>query len=154
MIKYIIVLLTAAAPILELRGAIPLAIFQYNFSPLAAFVISVIGNILPVLFLLKYLEPISVFLSAKSKMFKKFFNWLFTRTCKKHSKTFEVWGAIALVSFVAIPLPLTGAYSGVVAAFIFCIPPKKALPLIALGVVLAGIIVTFSTMGLLAFISL
>ncbi len=152
--KYLIVLLTAASPILELRGSIPLAIFQYNFSPLAAFVLSVIGNILPVIILLKYLEPVSNFLSEKSAMFKKFFNWLFTRTCAKHSKSFEIWGSVALVIFVAIPLPLTGAYSGVVAAFVFCIPPKKALPLISLGVALAGIIVTLSTVGLLAFISL
>lgn len=151
--KYLIVFLTAAAPILELRGAIPLAIFQYNFSPIEAFVVSVIGNIFPVIILLKYLEPVSNFLSAKSKFFKSFFNWLFTRTCTKHSKQFEIWGAVALVIFVAIPLPLTGAYSGVVAAFVFCIPPKKALPLIALGVALAGIIVTLSTVGLLTFMN-
>ncbi len=139
--KYLIVLLTAASPILELRGAIPLAIFQYNFSPLAAFVLSVIGNILPVIILLKYLEPVSNFLSEKSAMFKKFFNWLFTRTWAKHSKSFEIWGSVALVIFVAIPLPLTGAWTGAGLAFLMKMPFLKAFSAIVLGVLVAGIIV-------------
>ena len=74
--------------------------------------------------------------------FDKFFTFLFERTRRKHSKKFEKWGALALITFVAIPLPITGGWSGALAAFVFGIPFKKALPLIFSGVIIAGVIVT------------
>lgn len=150
--RYFWVLLLAAAPISELRGAIPLAI-TYGFSPISAYILGVIGNIIPIIILLKYLGPISEFLSKNFKIFDKFFKWLFERTRSKHCRQIEVWGALALVSFVAIPMPLTGAYTGVAAAFIFCIPPKKSLSLIFTGILIAGLIVTLSTVGFLSFIN-
>ncbi|MEK7578578.1 MAG: small multi-drug export protein [Patescibacteria group bacterium] len=145
MLKELTTFFVAALPLSELRGAIPLAILKFGFSPYKALGISVLGNILPILPLLMGLEKISEYLSHKFYWFNRFFNWLFERTKIKHSKHFAYWGDLALFIFVAIPLPLTGAYSGVVAAFIFGIPLKHAFWSIALGVLAAGLIVTAVT---------
>ena len=145
----LITFLIAALPLSELRGAIPLALSVYGLSPLSAFVWAVLGNMAPVIFLVWLLEPVSRYLSHHFYFFNRFFAWLFERTRKKHSRKFEIWGALALVVFVAIPLPLTGGWAGSAAAFVFGVPFKKALPLIFLGVVIAGIIVTLISLGLL-----
>lgn len=145
MLNELITFFSAALPIVELRGAIPLGIVKFGFSPYKAFVISVLGNMLPVLPLLLGLEKISEYLSHRFYGFNKFFNWLFERTRKRHSGHFNHWGDLALMIFVAIPLPLTGAYSGAVAAFVFGIPAKHAFWSITLGVIIAGLIVTAVT---------
>ncbi len=143
-------LLIAMVPIGELRVALPLALTTFNLNLILAFLISVIGNMLPVVVIVFLLDPVSIFLSKHSKFFKWFFEWLFEHTRKKHSKKFETLEEVALVTFVAIPLPMTGAWSGALAAFVFGIPPKKSLPLIFLGVLIAGVIVSILTLGLKA----
>ena len=138
-------------PISELRGAIPVAIGIYNLNPIEAYFLAVVGNIIPVVFILKYIDPISKYLMSKSKFFHKFFSYLFEHTRKKHTRKFEKWGALALITFVAIPLPVTGGWSGALAAFVFGVPFKKALLLIFLGVMIAGVIVTGLSLGIWGF---
>jgi uncharacterized membrane protein len=140
-------LIISMLPVSELRGAIPMAIGVYHLSPLQAYVISVIGNIIPVIFILKYVEPISNYLMSKSNFFSRFFAWLFERTRRKYNGKFEKWGALALITFVAIPLPVTGGWSGAIAAFVFGIPFWKALLYVFLGVMIAGVIVTGLSLG-------
>lgn len=135
----------AMTPIGELRASLPVALTVYNMNWLLAFLVSVIGNLVPVVILLLFLGPVSQWLSLKFKICNKFFSWLFERTRKKSSARIEKYGSIALVSFVAIPLPFTGAWTGAIAAFLFNIPFKKSFPLISLGVVIAGIIVLLLT---------
>lgn len=142
----IITFILAALPLSELRGSIPLAILKFDFTPTKAFLISFLGNALPILPLLIGLEKISGYLSKKSRWFNTFFSWLFQRTRYKHENHFHYWGDLALFIFVAIPLPLTGAYSGAIAAFVFGIPKKHAFWSITLGVLAAGLIVTFVTL--------
>jgi uncharacterized membrane protein len=134
-------------PVSELRGSIPVAIGIYNLNPIEAYFLAVIGNIIPVIFILKYIDPVSEYLMSKSKFFNKFFTCLFEHTRRKHNGKFEKWGALALITFVAIPLPVTGGWSGALAAFVFGIPFKRALPLIFLGVMIAGVIVTGLSLG-------
>ncbi len=131
----------------ELRGSIPVAIGLYNLDPIKAYFISIIGNMVPVIFILKYIDPISKYLMFRSNFFNKFFSYIFDHTRKNHNGKFEKWGAFALITFVAIPLPVTGGWSGAIAAFVFGIPFKKALPLITLGVIIAGVIVTGLSLG-------
>lgn len=145
-------LILAMMPVGELRASLPIALTQYNLSLPLAFAISVIGNMIPVVVIVYLLEPISKFLSRHSKFFEWFFEWLFEHTRKRHSKKFETMEEIALVTFVAIPLPMTGAWSGALAAFVFGIKPKMAIPLITLGVIIAGIIVSIITLGVSYFI--
>lgn len=145
---YLSVLIQAALPIWELRGALPVALKVYHLPLWQAFLICVAGNIIPVIFWIYFLEGISKFLMERFKFWRNFFNWLFERTRKKHSRRFEVWGDLALIAFVAIPLPFTGGWTGSVAAFVFGVPPKKSIPLILAGIIIAGIIVAIFILSL------
>jgi len=145
------IFLIAMSPIFELRGSIPVALGVYQWPVWSAYFVSIIGNLVPVVFLLLLLESVSKYLSSHSRLFSRFFTWLFERTRKRHGTKFERWQDFALVILVAIPLPFTGAWTGSLCAFVFGIPFKKALPLIALGVIIAGFIVTLITLGIINF---
>jgi len=142
-------ILVGMSPFLELRGSIPLALTVYHLPVWSSFLFSVVGNLVPVIFILWLLERTSQFLSRHFSFFERFFSWLFERTRKRHREKFEKWEDFALIILVAIPLPLTGAWTGSLAAFVFGIPPKRAFSLIAIGVLIAGVIVTLSTLGVI-----
>ena len=137
-------IIIAAIPIAELRGAIPVAIGVYGMAPEAAYFLAVLGNMIPVIPLLLFLDPVSTYLRS-FKPFDMFFSWLFERTHRNHTRNFEKYGTMALTLFVAVPLPVTGAWTGSAAAFVFGIEFKHALPAILVGVMIAGLIVTFVT---------
>ncbi|MDI6821546.1 MAG: small multi-drug export protein [Actinomycetota bacterium] len=145
--KEIAIIFIAMLPIAELRLALPMALNVYQMSIGEAFFWSALGNFLPIFFIVYLLEGVSHWLSEHFHLFNRFFTWLFERTRRKHSKKFEIFKNMALVTFVAIPLPMTGAWSGV-AAFVFGIPPKRSLPLIGLGILIAGIIVASLSQGM------
>ncbi len=138
----------AMIPIAELRGALPIALGAYKLPLWQAYPLVVIGNMIPVFFILWLIEPVSNFL-RRWKIFDKFFIWLFERTRKKFYSKHAKWGDFALIFFVAIPLPVTGAWTGSLAAWLFGIQKKKALPLILLGVLIAGVIVSILSLGVL-----
>jgi uncharacterized membrane protein len=142
----LIVFLISMTPVSELRGAIPLALTLYHLPWWKAFLISVIGNILIILPVIIFLEKSSELLMRKSKVLNSFFNWLFERTRKKISKSYDKYRNLALLIFVAIPLPMTGAWTASVAAYLLGLSKKEALIYIGLGVVGAGIIVTLTTL--------
>jgi uncharacterized membrane protein len=136
--KEYIVMIVGALPVTELRGAIPLALY-YGMSFSKAFWLSIIGNtifIAPALFLL---EPVSRRL-RRFKIWARFFDWVFERT-KKNADAIQKYEALGLCIFVAIPLPMTGAWSGVIAASLFKIKFRYAFMAIVLGVMGAGLIV-------------
>jgi len=149
MTKELLTLAIAMTPIGELRVAIPIAIAVYHLPPLSAFFWAFLGNLIPGVFLLWVLEPLTRYLDDHFYVLNRFFAWLFERTRRKHSHKFEYWGALALIGFVAIPLPMTGVWSGAVAAFVFGIPFKKALFCLTVGAFIAGVIVTLATLGVL-----
>ena len=129
------VVILAALPISELRGAIPLALAM-DFTPLKAYLLSVGGNTLPVVPLLFLLQPVSEKL-RHIPVFEKFFNWLFEKT-KKKAGLIEKFEALGLILFVAVPLPITGAWTGCVAATIRF---RYAFPAILAGIVIAGLVI-------------
>jgi len=137
--KDYIVMIVGALPVSELRGAIPLAL-SFGMPLAKAFWLSVLGNciiVIPALFLF---EPVTKVL-RKFKIWSKFFDWVFERT-KKNSDVVQKYEALGLAIFVAIPLPITGAWSGVIAASLFKIRFRYAFPSIVLGVICAGLIVS------------
>lgn len=142
----------AMTPIGELRLSIPLALNNYHLSVSSAYLISLLGNMVPAIFLLWFLGPLSDYLSHRFYFFNRFFSWLFQRNENNHKEKFERWKELALVVLVAIPLPLTGAWTGAICSFVFRIPFKKALPLIFIGVAIAGIAVSLLTIGITNFI--
>jgi uncharacterized membrane protein len=141
--EFLKVFFTAAAPISELRGAIPLAIKTLHISWPVAFVVALAGNLLPVPFLLLFLDPI-VKLLSKVKLFERIINWVFERS-KRRGKLVERYESIGLTIFVAIPFPLTGAWTGAILAFLLGLPFWRAFIAIAIGVLIAGAIVTTLT---------
>ncbi|MFA5410603.1 MAG: small multi-drug export protein [Candidatus Omnitrophota bacterium] len=146
--KELLVTIVAALPISELRGAIPLAL-SFNMPLTKAFWLAVLGNlsfVVPALFLF---EPLSNKL-RKFKLWSRFFDWLFKRT-KRNADTVQKYEALGLVLFVAMPLPMTGAWSGVIAATLFKIRFRYALLAIVAGVLFAGLIVsTLSVLGIVS----
>ena len=142
-------MIISAMPIAELRGGIPVAVGVYDLAIMEAYLWAVIGNMIPVFFILWLLPSISKWLSERSKYAKRFFDWLFARTKRKFYDKHEKWGNFALFLFVAIPLPVTGAWTGSLAAFLFGIPKKQAIPYIFLGVLTAGVIISLATAGVI-----
>lgn len=149
----LVVLIIAALPISELRGAIPIAIGVYGFDPVTAYLLGVVGNLLPVPILLKLLEPMTALLRRAAPC-DRLITWLFARTRRRHSALIARLGAVALVLLVAVPLPATGAWTGAFVAHVFGIPFRYALPLIAVGVCIAGVLVTLATLGVIRFLFL
>ncbi|MFH1269676.1 MAG: small multi-drug export protein [Candidatus Omnitrophota bacterium] len=137
--KEYIVMLVGALPISELRGAIPLAL-SLGMPLNKAFWLSVAGNIIPVIPALFLLEPVSNRL-RRFKIWSRFFDWLFERT-KRRADTVQKYEALGLALFVAIPLPVTGAWTGIVAASLFKIRFRYAFIAIVSGVFVAGLIVS------------
>ena len=149
---YLATALMSIIPFTELRASIPAAYGLFDIPMWQIFIIAVASNIIPAVFIVWLLEPLSGYLMQKSKFFEKFFNWLFERTRKKFYKKYEKWGNTALTVFVAIPLPVTGAWTGAIAAFLFGIPLKKAVPLIFTGLLIAATVITLITIGAFSFI--
>lgn len=133
------VFLISMLPIVELRGAVPVG-HLFGMNPLATFAVAVAGNMLPIPFILLLLGPISRFL-MRFRLGKAFFEWLFARTRRK-SGSIEKYETLGLTIFVAIPLPVTGGWTGAMAAFLMGVKFHHAMWSILLGVMIAGVIMT------------
>lgn len=139
--KYLITALIGMTPIIELRGAIPIAYGYFKLSYFEAFLCSFVGNIIPIYFIVKYIGPVFKFL-RKFKPFRIIIDWVTTRASNKIAKDerLQNFTALGLFLFVAIPLPGTGAWVGSLIANMLEVPVKKALPPLIIGVFTAGII--------------
>lgn len=145
-LKYLATLIISMTPIIELRGAIPVAVFTFHLSYIEAFIISLIGNIIPIYFIVKYIRPLFDFF-GRWKPFKIIIDWATKRATNKiaESEKLQNFTALGLFLFVAIPLPGTGAWVGSLIANFLDLPLKKAFPPLALGVLAAGIIILTGT---------
>ncbi|MBI4846128.1 MAG: small multi-drug export protein [Candidatus Omnitrophica bacterium] len=139
-----LVVLLSALPISEVRGSIPVGIMMH-MHPLKVFLLSIFGNILPILPLLYLLEPVSEKM-RKFSLLKKFFDWLFEHA-KKKSEVIEKYELLGLMIFIAIPLPMTGAWTGCVAASLLKLDKKLSFLAAVAGVMIAAVIVMILTIG-------
>lgn len=144
----LVTFLYAMTPIGELRLAIPYGIFAAKLPWQEAVAISVIGNFVPVLPFLVFLEYFSEKI-MKYERLGRLFDWAFERT-RRRSALVERFEAVGLVLFVGVPLPFTGAWSGCIAAFLFRIRWRLALPCIAMGILMAAFIVTLVCKGVVS----
>ncbi|MCD6382942.1 MAG: small multi-drug export protein [Thermoplasmata archaeon] len=136
-------------PIVELRGALPVALLYYRYSIPKAYILSVVGNMIPIPFLLRFFPDVERYLRRYPR-WERFFNWLFSRTRRRAEGKIERYEKLGLMVFVAIPLPITGAWTGTVVAYLFGIDFSSSLLYIFLGVLIAGVIVlTISLSGIL-----
>jgi uncharacterized membrane protein len=149
MIEIIKIFLISTLPIVELRGAIPIGIVEYGIPFQIVFLVAIFGNILPVFFIIWFMEKFVRTRYDNGLKLPKLLQLKLLNTEKKAKNRIEKIGEIALIPFVAVPLPLTGAWTAILVAFIFKIPYKRAIPLIFIGLIISGIIVTLSTLGLI-----
>ncbi len=126
-------------PIIELRGAIPLGA-ALGLNMFACFAISVAGNMLPVPFILLFINAI-IQAMKKTKHLSRFANWLEAKA-EKNKKKITSFGFFGLVLFVGIPIPGTGAWTGSLAGSVIRMPFWRALLATFLGVLMAGVIMT------------
>ena len=134
----------AMVPVLELRGALPIGVGM-GLPPIVAAIIAMVGNLVPIPFILILLRYIFDFLRDK-KYTKKLIIWL-EKKADKNRKTIDKYGWLGLVILVAIPLPGTGAWTGALVASCLDMNKKQSFAAIAAGVVIAGIIVLAITYG-------
>ncbi len=148
--KYLIIALISMVPLIELRGAVPIAVTM-GLPMVPSFIIAVLFNMLPVPFI--YFFARKVLLWGKDKpIIGKFFSWCLEKGEKGGRKLQETAGNglfWALFIFVGIPLPGTGAWTGTLAASILDIGFKKSSIAVMAGVCLAGLIMLAASQGLL-----
>ncbi len=145
MTKYIITFLVSMVPIIELRGAIPIGT-GLGLGWLECYILCVIGNMVPVPFILMFIKAILNWMSGIHKFhFDDIANWVFKKAEKNKPKV-QKYGKIGLWAFVAIPLPGTGAWTGSLVAALLGMDFKKSIFTVFLGVLTAGAIMTAASL--------
>lgn len=141
--------LMAMAPVVELRGAIPFGHNVLGLNIWLAVAASIVGNLLPVPCIIIYVRRVFAFLRRKIPKLNHMVDRL-VRKAEGKRETVNKYGFWGLCILVAIPLPGTGAWTGAMVAAFMDMRIKKAFPAIALGVLIAGVVVTFLTVGVTA----
>jgi len=138
-------MLLSMVPVLELRGAIPIGVAN-GLNIWVAIGVSIVGNLLPVPFIILFIRKIFAWLRKLSRRLDGLIAKLEQRAARKSDVVlrYAFWGLVVLV---AIPLPGTGAWTGALVAAMLNMRLKRAFPAIALGVLIAGIVVAFVTYG-------
>lgn len=146
--KELVVFIISILPILELRGGL-IAASLLNVSPLTGYIVSIIGNTLPVPFILLFINKILDCMGkSKIKWMNKLSKWL-DKKARKHKDSIEKYGYLGLTLFVGVPLPGTGAWTGCLAASVLNMDKKKSFISIMLGIIMASIIMMLVSYGLL-----
>ena len=135
------VFLIAMIPIFELRGAIPIGMLKYELPLWKVIPIALAGNMFPIFFILLFFDIITK-ICFKVPFLKKILEAIFARTRRK-TEVIQKYEEIGLMLFVAIPLPITGAWTGSLAAYLFGLKFWKSILFIFLGVCIAAVVVTF-----------
>ena len=146
--KELIAFIISLFPFLESRGGI-LAAFFLGVKPLNALIVSIIGNLLPIPFILLFLSKVLEWMEkSKVKFFKKVALWL-KKKADKNKYKIEKYGYLGLILFVGIPLPGTGAWAGSLVAVALNLDRKKSFLCTVVGVLLASAIMMLITYGML-----
>lgn len=144
--KEVIVFIISMLPILELRGGL-IAATLLDVEFLTGYIVSIIGNVLPIPFVLLFLEKILIFLK-KFELTNKIVIKIENKILSKKEQI-EKYGYLGLLLFVGIPLPGTGAWTGSGLAVLLHLDKKKSFIYILLGVILASIIMSIFSYGIL-----
>lgn len=144
------VMLTAALPVIELRGAIPVGI-SLGLTPIHATILSFIGSMIPVPFILFTIRPIFNYLKT-TRTFKKLVHKITDKSMNNNSGKIQKYGVWGLILIVAIPIPGTGVWSGSLVAALLNIRFKWAFPAILVGNLIAGILIMLLSNGVVSVI--
>ena len=144
--KELVIFIISLMPILELRGGM-LAATVLKIPYVKALIICIVGNILPIPFVLLFLEKI-LEIFEKWSVTKKVVRWLERKADSKREQI-DKYGYLGLILFVGIPLPGTGAWTGSLVAIMLGLDKKKSFVCILIGVILASIIMSILSYGIL-----
>ena len=144
-------LIMGMTPVVELRGAIPFGL-ALGLDPVTCYLAAVIGNCIPIPFIILFIEHVFLWMRKTSKKFGEIVDKLEKRAEEKSDvvQKYALWG---LVILVAIPLPGTGAWTGSLVAALMNIPLRKSGPACVLGVLIAGVIVMAISTGVIAIVT-
>ena len=145
----LIVFIISATPIIEVRGAVPIALLYFKLPVINTLLLCILGSILPVFPILWFLNTLTERL-RKISFFDKFFEWLFTRTRSK-SKIIEDFELVGLTLFVAIPFPGTGVWTGCVAAYLLGLRWIPTFICVTIGTTIASLILWAASQGIINF---
>ena len=145
--EFLLTMLVSMVPVIELRGAIPIGV-ALGLHPFWAMLASIVGNMLPVPYIILFVRHVFTWLKRHSPLLGRLVQKL---EDKAHNKSAVVikYRAIGLCLLVAVPFPGTGAWTGSLVAALLDIPLREAVPTILLGVIIAGLIVTGVTCGVI-----
>lgn len=152
--QLLIAIILSVLPVSELRGGLPVALdyaIKNNLSVLGIFLMIIFLNILVIFFIFFFLDFLHLSF-MKINVYKKVFNFYINKTKKKAEKVeakMPSYGYLALTLFVAVPLPITGAWTGCLIAWLLGLERKKSILAISLGVFIAGLIVLLLSLGIL-----
>ena len=148
--KFIMTFLISMVPVVELRGGLPYGILAGLSLPMAA-TAAILGNMLPVPFIIVFIEQIFAWLRRHFPKMDRFIGSLEKRA-ESTQETVDKYGALGLILLVAIPLPGTGAWTGSLVAALMKMRLQKAVLCIFLGVIIAAVLMTVITkLGIFAF---
>jgi uncharacterized membrane protein len=143
----ILTFLAACMPFGELRLAIPLAVFKFGMPIWMAFWIALAGNLFAMIMFRLLLPHVERVARAHSPWVNEKLEQLFHKTRTHHSKKMETVGSIFLLGFVAIPIPGSGALSGMLVSYVFGIPFRRSVVLVGAGLVLSGLVMLTLVFG-------
>ncbi|MBI4122763.1 MAG: small multi-drug export protein [Parcubacteria group bacterium] len=146
--------LIAMSPIVELRGAIPWALHYSDMPVWSAYVWSVLGNLVPLCLIVGTGNLFLKFFTRHMPFLGSIASRVFEHTRRTHQSTAERWGKNATVLLlVATPIPFVGGWTGAIAAFAFGMSLRQAFPLLVIGSMLGGAVVTMVSLGLFSVFS-
>ncbi|MFA6369095.1 MAG: small multi-drug export protein [Candidatus Shapirobacteria bacterium] len=134
------IFLISMVPLIEQRGAIPVGIIGYHINPLTVALVSLMGSFIPAPFIYLFFNKILAWMKT-IKLFDKFTNFM-DKKIQKGSKKLEKYKEIGLISFVGIPLPTTGLWTGTAVAAFLGLDFKKSMVCVFLGGIISAILIT------------
>lgn len=141
----LVVILTAMTPIGELRAAIPLGVITYDLTWPVVLALAIFGNLIPVPIIVFALRTVGARLERRGDVIGRLLRWRAARVEERWGERVRRYGFAAVMLIVAVPLPLTGAWTGSLAVYVLRVPLRVGFAAIATGIVIAGIIVTLLT---------
>jgi len=136
---------SSMVPWWEGRYAVVAAMVHFGWKWWQALPLAVVGNIIPIPFILLFFNHVERFL-RRYRFWVKIMDWLFSKTRKRANKKIHRYEHIGLLLFVAIPLPFTGAWTGALIAYLFDLDFYKSLATIFIGILVASVITTSLTL--------